>query len=227
MGIRRPIWRYGLFQIPAILLAACLTAAGLAYLFRLGCPDFRVRLFFGLAWIALMWTLIMPIDYFLKFVLKLNMSLAGRIAILHAIFWTILTSIILTSTLPALNNLCIASEAYSLDWSQWRANIWNEMFFNSITDSVPIGSEADFSFVVSENEQIEEIQVSTPEPDLEAYVRSRIESLEGKKLLEFVPGTRRKEVLYEGSVSICKNNSPNCGEPADSSNYPDTEEYNE
>jgi len=223
MSIRRRIWQYGLFQIPALLLAVCLIAAGVAYLLRLGCPDFRASLFFGLAWIALMWTLIMPMDYFLKFVLKLNMSLAGRIAILHAIFWTVLISIILASTLPALNNLCTASEPFSLDWSQWRANIWNEMFFSSATGSVPIGSKADFSFVVSENEQIEEIQISTPEPDLEAYVRSRIESLEGKKLLEFVPGTRREVVLYESSVTICKNDSRNCGEPADPSDYPDTE----
>lgn len=224
MSIRRPIWRYGLFQIPSVLLILSLIAAGVAYLLGLGCPQFWVSLFLGLAWIALVWMLVMPLDYFLKFALKLQMSFAGRIAIFHAIFWTVLTSVVLASTLPTLIGQCRALELISLDWSRWHANIWNEMFLNS-ESSAPIGSKAEFQFIVKNNRRIEDIQISASDLTLESYVQSRIKSLEGKKILEFVPDTRRDEVRYESKVNICRSDEPGCGEPADPDDYPDTEEY--
>jgi len=46
----------------------------------------------GLAWIALMWTLIMPLDrYLLQGLLKMPMNLAGRLALGNALFWTAAT----------------------------------------------------------------------------------------------------------------------------------------
>lgn len=225
MSTRRPIWRYGLFQIPALLSVACLLAAGITHILGLGCQDLWPLLFIGLSIIAFMWMIVMPIDHYLRLHIKLTMSLAGRIAILNAFFWTALLSIWLVSTLPPLMNQCAISEQVNLDWSQWRANIWNEMFLDQ-DSTAPLDSEADFSFVVTRDRRIRETQILTSEPELESYVQSRIESLEGKPVLSFVPGTRRDEVTYESSVQICTTESkPGCGDPADPDSYPDTEEY--
>lgn len=225
MSTRRPIWQYGLFQIPALLSAAFLLGAGSTYILGLGCQKFWPLLFLGLAAITFMWMIVMPLDHYLRLRIKLTMSLAGRIAILHAFFWMALISIWLISTLPALMSQCAISEQVSLDWSQWRANIWNEMFLDQ-DSTAPLDSEADFSFVVTRDRKIKETQISTSEPKLESYVQSRIESLEGKPMLNFVPGTRRDEVTYESSVQICTTESkPECGDPADPDSYPDTEEY--
>jgi Ca-activated chloride channel family protein len=45
----------------------------------------------GLAWIALMWTLVLPIDRFLQKILGWRFDLAGRAAIGYALFWTAAT----------------------------------------------------------------------------------------------------------------------------------------
>lgn len=104
--MKRSIWRYGLFQIPAILLAICLVAAGVAAILNLGCPIFWIWLFLGLAWASFMWMLVLPIDYLLRFSLKLDMSLAGRIAIFHAIFWSSLVTFLLIAHLPSTIATC-------------------------------------------------------------------------------------------------------------------------
>ena len=192
---------------------------------NLGCQEFWPLLFLSLAVIAFTWMIVMPIDHCLRIYTKLTMSLAGRIAILNAFFWTTLISVWLVSTLPALKVQCAISQQVSLDWSQWRANIWNEMFLDQ-DSTAPLDSKADFSFVVTRDREIKETQISTSEPELESYVQSRIESLEGKTVLNFVPGTRRDEVIYESSVQICTVESkPGCGDPADPDFYPDMEEY--
>lgn len=50
----------------------------------------------GLAWIALMWTLTMPLDrWLLQGLLSLPMNLSGQIAISNALFWTTVTPFIL------------------------------------------------------------------------------------------------------------------------------------
>lgn len=228
MATRRPIWRYGLFQIPALLLVLCLSAAGATYLLYGGCQRIWALLFLGLSWVAFTWMITMPIDYLLRFGMKLQMSLAGRIAIANALFWTVLTTVVLASTLPSSLNQCAASELVSLDWAQWRADIWNEMFYEDDGDSsAPIGSEADFRFVVTKNRRIQNVEISTPEAALENYIQSRIDSIEGSDVLRFVPGTRRSQVEYESNVRICDGDTrPGCGEPADPESYADIEEYN-
>jgi hypothetical protein len=45
----------------------------------------------GLAWIALMWTLVLPIDRFLQKIVGWRFDLAGRAAIGYALFWTAAT----------------------------------------------------------------------------------------------------------------------------------------
>ncbi|HEY9641097.1 MAG TPA: VWA domain-containing protein [Coleofasciculaceae cyanobacterium] len=50
----------------------------------------------GLAWIALMWLLILPLDrWILQYWLKLPMNTSGQIALGNALFWTVLTPIII------------------------------------------------------------------------------------------------------------------------------------
>jgi len=220
--MKRPFWQYGLFQIPAIFLAAFVLATGIAYLLNLGCGNFWVALFFGLSWIALAWALIIPLDILLRSVFKFPMSFAGRLSILHAVFWTVAISTILAATLPSMWNQCMA-----LDWAQWRANIWNEMFYyDQNTSSAPVGSRAEFSFIVSDDGEISDINITTSTSnELESYVRARIESLQGSDALEFIPDTRRSEVLYESSITICEAGSRGCGEPADVRDYPDREVF--
>lgn len=61
----------------------------------------------GAAWIALMWLLILPLDRWIyQGLLKLSMSLAGRIALGNALFWTILTPIVVwrLSGLPLISS---------------------------------------------------------------------------------------------------------------------------
>lgn len=113
----------------------------------------------------------------------------------------------------------------ALDWAQWRANIWNEMFYyDQNTSSAPVGSRAEFSFIVSDDGEISDINITTSTSnELESYVRARIESLQGSDALEFIPDTRRSEVLYESSITICEAGSRGCGEPADVRDYPDRE----
>lgn len=218
--MKRPFWRHGLFQIPAIFLAAFVLATGTAYLLNLGCGNFWVALFLGLSWMALAWVLIIPLDIILRSVFKFPMSIAGRLAILSAVFWTVVTSIILASTLPAMWNQCTA-----LDWARWRANIWNEMFYyDQNTSSAPVGSMAEFNFIVNDKREILDINIIKSDSNaLEGYVRERIESLRGSDALEFIPDTRRREVLYESSITICEAGSQGCGKPADVKDYPDRE----
>ena len=46
----------------------------------------------GLAWICLMWTLVLPLDRWLfQGLLNMRIDLAGRLAISHALFWTVAT----------------------------------------------------------------------------------------------------------------------------------------
>jgi len=59
----------------------------------------------GAAWIALMWLLILPLDRWIyQDLLKLSMSLAGRLALSNALFWSILIPILLwrLSSLPLI-----------------------------------------------------------------------------------------------------------------------------
>ena len=218
--MKRPFWRYGLFQIPAIFLTLFVLATGISYFLnsRLGCANGWLVLFSGLSWIALAWVLVMPLDLFLRSVLKLSMSLAGRLSLLNAIFWAVLTSVILASTLPATWNQCTA-----LNWAQWHANIWNEMFLEAPT-SAPIGSRVEFRFVVSDQGDISSVTITQSDSnELENYVRERIEAIEGSEVLDFIPNTRRKEMLHESSITICEGGRRGCGDPADPRDYSDLE----
>ncbi|NJP08765.1 MAG: hypothetical protein HC866_04185 [Leptolyngbyaceae cyanobacterium RU_5_1] len=102
----RSLWRYSLFQIPALLSVVCLVAVGVVAILGLGCPNFLVWLFLGLAWIALMWTLVLPLDASLRTKLNLKMGLAGRLAISHAVLWSLLTLAVLLLVLPPLEAVC-------------------------------------------------------------------------------------------------------------------------
>lgn len=50
-----------------------------------------VNLFFGLAFVALMWMLILPIDRFLQQRWQIRFDFSGKIALFNAVFWTLLT----------------------------------------------------------------------------------------------------------------------------------------
>lgn len=50
----------------------------------------------GLAWIALMWVLVLPLDrWVFQGMFALTMDIAGRLALANALFWTVLTSVFL------------------------------------------------------------------------------------------------------------------------------------
>ena len=60
----------------------------------------------GMTWIALMWVLILPLDIFLRKVMKYSLNFAGKFALNHAFFWTSLTPVIvwkLAEGLPFMN----------------------------------------------------------------------------------------------------------------------------
>ena len=51
-----------------------------------------IAFWLGLAWICLMWTLILPLDRWLfQGLLKMRIDRSGRLAISHALFWTVAT----------------------------------------------------------------------------------------------------------------------------------------
>lgn len=50
-----------------------------------------VNLFFGLAFISLMWMLVLPIDRLLQILIHIRFDYSGKIALFNALFWTIVT----------------------------------------------------------------------------------------------------------------------------------------
>jgi Ca-activated chloride channel homolog len=60
----------------------------------------------GVSWVALMWTLVMPLDAFLQKVMGFQLHRSGKMALSHAFFWTTLTPIVvfkLAQGLPFMN----------------------------------------------------------------------------------------------------------------------------
>ena len=54
-----------------------------------------ILLWLGLAWIALMWTLIMPLDrWIFQGLFQMPMNFSGRLALCNALFWTVATPLI-------------------------------------------------------------------------------------------------------------------------------------
>jgi Ca-activated chloride channel homolog len=50
----------------------------------------------GMAWVALMWLVVLPLDrWILQAQVKLPMNLSGQIALGHALFWSVLTPILI------------------------------------------------------------------------------------------------------------------------------------
>lgn len=50
----------------------------------------------GLAWISLMWVLVLPLDrWVFQGLFKMTMDISGKLALSHALFWTVLTTILL------------------------------------------------------------------------------------------------------------------------------------
>lgn len=107
----------------------------------------------------------------------------------------------------------------SVDWSRWRANLWNQMFYNQRMPA-PIGSSATFSFVVYTNRQIDSINVESENPEMEQFVRNRIANLRNTRALAFPKSTRRQKIQYRSQVLISK-----VGRRADPRNFPDQENY--
>jgi hypothetical protein len=91
MRQRRPIIRDPLFQVPAIFvgIAAIVT---LVLKVQPICNSQSVWWSLGITWIALMWTLVLPLDrWILQGWLKKPFNLAGKLALGNAFFWTALT----------------------------------------------------------------------------------------------------------------------------------------
>lgn len=130
-----------------------------------------------------------------------------------------------TSSPTPRHNPVIEQELVNLDWSLWRANIWNHMFLDQRLGGEP-GSEAKFSFMVHRDGRIEDIEIRTDDPMLEESVKIRIESLVGTDTLTFVESTRRDTVHYEDKVIVCTPSIDlGCNAPADPSKYPDQESF--
>lgn len=129
--------------------------------------------------------------------------------------------------IPSATPTPIEQELVSLDWRRWRANIWNQMFLDQPLLG-PIGSTAEYSFVVYRDGHIEDIRVKTNPDDqlLEETVISRIESLEGTDALVFIKSSRHDRYKVSETVTVCTPSSiPGCGQPADPNNYDDEEKY--
>lgn len=99
------------------------------------------------------------------------------------------------------------------------------MFLGQQLPPGSFGEQAEFSFVVYRDGHIEDIKIKADYPELGDFVQSRIESLEGTEVLDFIPSTQRNQVPYESSIMICLPGSPGCNEPATPDQYPDTESY--
>ena len=51
-----------------------------------------IMFWLGLAWISLMWTLLLPLDRWLfQGLFKMRIDLSGKLAISHGLFWTVVT----------------------------------------------------------------------------------------------------------------------------------------
>jgi Ca-activated chloride channel homolog len=56
---------------------------------RFNANERRVNFFLGLAFVSLMWLLVLPLDRFLQIHRKMSFEWAGKIALLNALFWTL------------------------------------------------------------------------------------------------------------------------------------------
>ncbi|MEM9220553.1 MAG: vWA domain-containing protein [Cyanobacteria bacterium P01_F01_bin.150] len=110
------------------------------------------------------------------------------------------------------------SEIVSLDWSNWRANLWNQMFYGQ-NIPVNLGEWAEFSFIAHRDGQIDNVNITASSSEMEQIVKTRILSLQKTNALVFPKSTRRQEVEYESSVSISKP-----GRRARPEDFPDQEE---
>lgn len=54
-----------------------------------------VNLFLGLAWVSLMWMLVLPLDRFLQKQMNMRFDFSGRIALLNALGWTVAIALFL------------------------------------------------------------------------------------------------------------------------------------
>lgn len=228
----KSVWRYGLFQIPAILFGILLVVTILTFALPIPCSWFWRLLSLGLLGISLAWTLTLPFDRLLQGQTQLTMDLSGRLALGNALFWTTLLISLMFSKLPTIRSACLVlpilsvpqQEVISLDWSSWHADIWNELFYQQDIQG-RTGSKATFSFVVSEDKSLSEINVRTNDQELETFVAARIKTIEDQPILKFAPLSHRTHVLYEGNVVVCTEDSEGCGDPATSNDYKDTEEF--
>jgi hypothetical protein len=107
----------------------------------------------------------------------------------------------------------------TLDWQQWHATIWNTMFLN-LAFPFPIGTSADFSFDISSNGSISNINVESDNTLYRQYVESRIEMLRSSDVLRFPAGSQRDTVSYKARIKVCDLSDlsdPNhltCGKPS-------------
>jgi Ca-activated chloride channel family protein len=61
-------------------------------------PPERLPLFYALAWISAMWMLLLPLERAITKFMKIRVDYAGKIALYNAIFWTIVTPLLLRLT---------------------------------------------------------------------------------------------------------------------------------
>jgi Ca-activated chloride channel family protein len=63
-----------------------------------------IVLWLGAAWIALMWTLTLPLDrWIFQGLMRLEMPLAGQLSLGNALFWSVLTPILIWQILKLLD----------------------------------------------------------------------------------------------------------------------------
>jgi hypothetical protein len=157
-SIDKSFWRYGLFQIPAIVLGACLLAAAILSVIAFPCALFWRLLVWALVAASLTWTLILPLDRLLELQTQLPMNLRGQIALGNALFWSALILSLMLSRLPPLWAACSIdlstkdSQQISLNWSQWHA-MYGIIFLHEGSHPTPnpVGVSANFGFTVTQD----------------------------------------------------------------------------
>lgn len=91
------------------------------------------------------------------------------------------------------------------------------MFLNQSFPGFHIGTIAEYTFDVSRNGQILNIDVQSDNPAFQEYVKSKISSLVGRDVLIFPVGSSRDMVTVKSNIKVCvqNNEDPRCGNPSE------------
>jgi hypothetical protein len=237
-----------LFQIPFFACLGSLMFALAAWLLRHLClsPWFYGSLCLALALAS--WAAIHPLDYFLRKGRKLDLTVSAKMAFGTAISVTFISVTLFLKLLNSYSSECRRTDKSQpilpilskqqqailktppvqdlttteiLQWRQWHATLWNTMFLDRPI-VLPIGTKAKYSFKVSRDLQISDVDVLSDTQILRDIVFARIQELNGTDVLKMPKGSTREFVIHNEEITVCSPESDRCGLPSEG--YKDDEE---